>query len=263
MKKLFALARAILPRALYVGIRKEIFRRRTVAVFQKILRRKPLEVFSGPFRGMAFIPEGSFGAFLPLLIGSYESELHVILQEIVAREYDLIIDVGAAEGYYAVGLARAIPQARVLAYDIDPKARELCARLATKNAVADRVEIRTEANAQVLDAMISGKSLLICDCEGYEDELVDPAHLPKLANCDLLVEFHDFILPGVSQRITERLKSTHEVEIITAVPRTPEPALAVAPFLSRRDAAFACNELRPPGMQWGWFTARQSRPPNS
>lgn len=257
MKKLFALARAILPRAWYVAIRKVIRDWRTATVATKILREKPLEVLSGPFRGMQFVSAASFGAFLPPLIGSYESELHPVIQTSIARGYDLVIDVGAAEGYYAVGLARAMPRVRVLAYDIDANARALCAELAKKNGVSDQVEIRTEATPEVLNEAIHGRCLLICDSEGYEDELLDPARLPKLAGCDVLVEFHDFIRAGVGQRITERLRPTHDVKIIEAVLRDAEPALAVAPFLSRRDAAFACDELRPPGMKWGWFTAKQ------
>lgn len=259
MKRLFALARAILPLSWYIGIRKAIRDRRTAAVAKKILAQRPLEVLSGPFGGMAFVSATSFGAYLPPLVGTYEMELHPLLQKIITAGYERILDVGAAEGYYAVGLARAMPRVRVLAYDIDPKARELCAQLAAKNGVADRVELRAEASATTLDSAAEDRCLLICDCEGYEDELIDPARFPRLAECDVLVEFHDFIRPGVGQRITARLAPTHTAEIIDAVARPAEPVLAAAPFLSRRDAIFAGDEFRPPGMQWGWFASKSAR----
>lgn len=83
-------------------------------------------VASGPFAGMKFTVGNSEGCFLPKLLGCYELELH---QHIMAlrkqRQYDVIVDVGAAEGYYAVGLARLFPEARVLAHDTDEKSKPL------------------------------------------------------------------------------------------------------------------------------------------
>ena len=60
-----------------------------------------------------------------------------IIEDIVTKAYALIIDVGSAEGYYAVGLARRLPKARVLARDANPKAQALCAALAAANDVAE------------------------------------------------------------------------------------------------------------------------------
>jgi hypothetical protein len=40
---------------------------------------------------------------LSKLLGTYESELHPVLHEILIKPYELIVDVGSAEGYYAIG----------------------------------------------------------------------------------------------------------------------------------------------------------------
>jgi protein-L-isoaspartate O-methyltransferase len=53
------------------------------------------------------------------LLGAYEHSLHDVLLKPVSRQPDPIINVGCAEGYYAVGLARLLPDATVYAFDID------------------------------------------------------------------------------------------------------------------------------------------------
>src|SRR5438876_11547620 len=62
-------------------------------------------VSNGSFRGMAYVPEAVGSSLLPKLIGSYEQEITPAIEEMVAKRPPRIIDIGAAEGYYAVGLA--------------------------------------------------------------------------------------------------------------------------------------------------------------
>ena len=68
-------------------------------------------VASGPFAGMRH-GDIAVGSVLTVkLLGTYEKELWPIIDQIIATAYPLIIDIGAAEGYYAVGLAMRIPAA--------------------------------------------------------------------------------------------------------------------------------------------------------
>ena len=86
-----------------------------------------LEVLNGPFKGMKYPEFLSLGSTLiPKLIGSYEAELHPIIDEIIACGYEEIWDVGCAEGYYAVGLALMSPTSKIRAYDIDIHSRKAC-----------------------------------------------------------------------------------------------------------------------------------------
>lgn len=62
-------------------------------------------ILAGPFRGMKYIENSHGSAYLPKILGSYEKELHKFIPRIVEEEYELILDIGAAEGYYAVGLS--------------------------------------------------------------------------------------------------------------------------------------------------------------
>ena len=61
---------------------------------------------------------------VPKLIGSYEEEVHLIIEEIIRRRYSIVVNIGCAEGYYAVGFALRIPDAIVYAFDIETTAQQ-------------------------------------------------------------------------------------------------------------------------------------------
>ncbi len=62
-------------------------------------------------------------------------------------------------------------------------------------------------------------AVIVCDLEGYESILLDPAHVPTLAEACLLVELHEFLVPGIKILLPRRLNDTHRVELIWQQPR--------------------------------------------
>lgn len=76
---------------------------------------------------MDLSPESSWGNHqVPYILGSYEEELHEVVEEIIARSPAVVVDIGAAEGYYAIGFARRLPKTTVFAIDLDSRARQVC-----------------------------------------------------------------------------------------------------------------------------------------
>src|SRR5207302_964150 len=89
-------------------------RMRPIGYLTDLARRKTnLCVNSGPFKGMLYIGTAFCSAYIPKLIGTYERELTNIVEEICARMPPLIVDVGAAEGYYAIGFATRLADTHV------------------------------------------------------------------------------------------------------------------------------------------------------
>ena len=174
---------------------------------------KELTVRSGPFKGMKYSQaEAAGSALIPKLLGSYECELHPVIERWIARGYDDVIDVGCAEGYYATGMAMRLPQARVHAYDIDETARQLCAAMVKLNGVADRVSIQTSCTPETLITFPKpGRTLVIVDCEAYEKVLFTPAVRDALKNCDVLIEMHDFMDVTISTELEALLSSSHQL----------------------------------------------------
>jgi SAM-dependent methyltransferase len=168
-------------------------------------------VLAGPFAGMEYLTKASEGALMPRLLGAYESELHPHLAAFAQQGLDCVIDVGCAEGYYAVGLARMMPATTVYAYDIDPIARAACADLAARNGVADRVVVGGEFAPEGFQAFAGRRALVMVDAEGFEDDLLFPDRSPALAAMRLIVETHDLYKPGVRARLVERFSPTHDI----------------------------------------------------
>jgi len=216
-----------------------------------------LEVHEGPFAGMKYVRTATGSSFLAKLIGSYECELHPLLRELLATPYESVVDVGCAEGYYAVGFARCGKAKRVYAFDTDAEARLLCRRLASLNGMDDRVVVRGECNPETMEAVLKqGRSLVICDCEGYEMVLLDPERAPSLRNADVLVELHDCFNPEISPVMLPRFEATHDLLLIHTTPRRPEE-YGLPESLTDEQRRGVLEEGRPPeGMQWAFLRAR-------
>jgi len=184
---------------------------RQFLVLEAYLKRQGSIIWSGPFKGMDYVAAASEGALLPRLLGSYEAELHPHFLAFAAEGLDCVIDVGCAEGYYAVGLARLMPQVTVHAHDIDPAAQAACAALAAKNGVAERVRIGGEFKPQDFEAFAGQRVLVLVDAEGAELDILQPDLSPALAGFNLIVETHDIYRQGALATLMERFGKTHDI----------------------------------------------------
>jgi hypothetical protein len=225
-------------------------------VFKKTQGR----VADGPFKGLEFVEHAVWGSAAPFLAGCYEAEIWSAVEAIIASKPDRVVDVGAAEGYYAVGLAVRIPTATVYAYDIDPEARRVCGEVAILNGTSDRVVVRGECNSSDLAELAGPGCAMVIDCEGYEKDLFDPAAVPGLVSTLILVELHDFVDPTISKLISERFAPSHRIEVFRATERDPSLVAAVA-VLSAEDQQVAVSEHRPTDpypMEWMLLTPRST-----
>jgi hypothetical protein len=221
------------------------------------VERYGLQVRSGPLQGMSYLPglEATSGDLVAKLLGAYEAELHPVIERWMASGATRVLDVGSAEGYYAVGFAHAMPDATVYAYDIDQGARARCAELAALNDATDRVVIEGECTPHTLNEHPEDGVLLLSDCEGYERTLLDPAIAPRLARWSILVELHEFIDAGITETLQGRFATTHDIELIDGVDRdgTAYPELADVDDRARRALL---SENRPGAMRWMSLTPR-------
>jgi hypothetical protein len=169
-------------------------------------------VISGPFQGMQF---GREPLSLPIVLGTYELELHEVINRLNDKNFMHFIDVGAAEGYYAVGVALLNPECSVIAYEAQPKYHDSIANLAQLNGVTERIRIKDTCSPSKLAddlRMLAGqlsRTLIIVDVEGYEKDLLDPDQIPGLSQATILVEVHDNFVPGCGDAIRHRFAHTH------------------------------------------------------
>ena len=187
---------------------------RSVLIQNTLLQQQGTLVMQGPLQGLDFLPQSAEGCHIAKLLGCYEQPLQPFIEAAIAENYPTILNIGCAEGYYAVGMAKRMPNTLVLAHDLNPKAQEVCAELAHKNQVADRVAVGGLFSPEDFAPYANQRVLLMCDIEGAERELLDPALAPDLKGMDIIVESHECLIPGITQLLIDRFKATHEITLV-------------------------------------------------
>ena len=188
---------------------------RSILIQNTLIQQEGTSVLSGPLKGLKFLSQSAEGCHIAKLLGCYEQPLQPAISAAIQTRYEQIINVGCAEGYYAVGMARSMPHTRVYAYDINPTAQMTCAELAALNDVTDRIKIGSLCNHQTFKEHQSrGRCLVLCDIESAEADLLDPSRAPSLASMDLIVEVHECMKPGLVALLKSRFEATHAIEVI-------------------------------------------------
>lgn len=229
--------------------RRNVEARRIVATDPGLYRVfKDAKVIGGPFQGMEYGKTSSFcSAYYPKILGTYEMELIPVINAFLEKGYCNIVDIGAADGFYAVGFALKSSESKIIAYEQSPRARKQLGILARTNGVQDSIEIRERCERSDMMSLPVTPGLLIMDCEGYEEVLLDDPVIKRLKDWDFLIETHDGFSRGVTRKLIERFKPTHNVTIIDTIHDldkadhyTPE----AIQHLKRRDQDLLLSEQR-------------------
>jgi hypothetical protein len=217
------IARALFPARLFERIVAIRSRRHQLRLLEKegildmtarYIQRNGLSILYGPFAGMLYPRDAALSRIsIPKLLGTYEQELHPIISEIERRHYDVVIDIGSAEGYYAVGLARLL-RAKVMAFDPEPRERRFCREAANLNGVSDLVTLRDLFLPSMVKELANLQALCICDCEGFESHIFSVENVSYTHNWDLLIELH-----GDAGSRLPALPWPHRTHLIDSTPR--------------------------------------------
>lgn len=170
-------------------------------------------VLSGPFRGMRSLTCPEDFVDYPMLLGTYEKELHPLVEEIQHGGFHTLLEIGSAQGYYAVGFAMICPQMRIITFELNPEAREQLTRAARANGVLERITQYGNCDPAELTKHLSDPvgSLIIVDIDGGEAELIDPVKVPALRQATILMEEHECFVPGIIALIEGRFRATHTI----------------------------------------------------
>ncbi|MDU8944720.1 hypothetical protein [Ovoidimarina sediminis] len=181
-------------------------------------------VAHGPFRGMVLPETTSWGRHdvSGKILGTYEQ--HVVdLLEAWRSEDGLLIDLGAADGYFAVGALRAGFFGRALCFEMSEKGRRALAAAAEINGVRERVRIEGEATEAALLAAVpeGARGTVLCDIEGAEFSLLTETVLERLSGMSIIVELHDFLFEGGREALGSRAAAWFDLAIVRAGPVDP------------------------------------------
>ncbi|PXW69289.1 hypothetical protein C7964_103809 [Loktanella sp. PT4BL] len=209
-------------------------------------------ITEGPFKGLKLPKFGSWSDLdiASKIVGAYELELFPAIDDIIQRRPKFVLNVGASEGYYAIGMKRRLPAAQCYTYDIDERSFGILAECAQANNVEvtrlDSFDYYDPLNT--VDPTCHDLGCFIFDCEGFELEILN---FPKVVSQSsiFLIELHEHIKPGVTEALTDFLRESHELKIIQQI----DHSFGHYPELEEYDLcqrAILLDEQRGMPMQW-------------
>jgi hypothetical protein len=222
-------------------------------------------VTCGMFTGL-ILPEGNSwgeGDRASKLLGLYEKELEPSLKDVECSEPGIVINVGCADGFYALGLARLIPNAKVVAYDIDQQAQEVCRVGRRLNNLDGDFEIRGYCSAEELQDLtqMSNRPFALIDCEGGERELLLSTSY-DYANTRMIVECHDFLDRRITSELINKFSKTHKIELIEQGGKNPFTS-EITTGWAENDLWLIVSERRPERMHWLYLTPQLTPQPRT
>lgn len=237
---------------------------RRIEISKKLDRLFNSTVKYGPFRGLKLATESWWGATDrgSMLLGLYEQEvLHSLTN--IPKKYDTFIDLGAADGYYGIGVLINNLFKKSFCFEISENGRRVIKQNAENNSVSHRVEIRGIAEKDFYKQIptdILDKSVLFIDIEGAEFDLLDASTFKAFRKSIIFIELHDWFFEDGEEKL-KKLKNDaqamHTATEITMTSRDPSRFHELTK-LPDTDRWLICSEGRGQLMTWLRFDPIQS-----
>jgi hypothetical protein len=189
----------------------------------------------GPFAGMHLNRETWWGAedLGSQCFGLYEKELLDLIDS--GEQWDTFIDIGAADGYYAVGMLLAGKASKVICFETSEHGQRAIDENWKLNGAIGDLEIHGTADELSLRSEcsnLSEKTLVMVDIEGFEFDLLTAPVLDALCRCEIILEVHNWVddFELKYRSLLERLDTYFDIRIIERVDRTTANLLELRDF---------------------------------
>lgn len=158
---------------------------------KKIWEKWGPSVRRGPLQDVSLRPSALGSHLGARLLGTYEKELFPVWDAWFKQENVRLVDIGAAEGYYAVGMLVKNPSWSAVAFDSSLPCRLETRRLARENGVEDRLRVFGAVSSPFLERCLAEeRTKVICDIEGAEWGLLTRQLVQRFPLVEWLVEIH-------------------------------------------------------------------------
>jgi hypothetical protein len=213
-------------------------------------------VISGLFTGMTLLPDTTWGRGdrAGQLLGLYEQEVQAVI-EAEAPGYDCLIDIGAGDGYYAVGCILKSLFRHCHAFEISDASRKSIQQLALQNEVADRITIHGAATVDALMALPPAcreSAFVLIDAEGAEFDLLTAGLICGFPHAFFVIELHPSCVSNGAAAVADlcaRMSATHQVSRIAQGARDPN-RFEVLRHLHDNERWLIASENRGQLMEW-------------
>ncbi len=184
-------------------------------------------IMNGPFKGLRAPSTGISPGYYTQLAGVYERSLIPTVEAVIERQPQVMINAGAHWGYYALGLAMRCERSWVVAYEMDRSRADVFRKYRRLNDLEKRVQLYGVCTLNSLERDLAEleDSFVIMDVEGAEDVLLDPARAPGLGRAEIIVELHEHLVPGVTERLRARFNESHEQVLLQGEADSIDPRM--------------------------------------
>lgn len=215
------------------------------------------KVARGPFTGMVLpAATGGWGDADrgAMALGLYEQEVLDLITQ-YSTPGCTFINLGAADGYYGIGMLRSGIASSAYCFEMDDTARAKLIQHARTNGVADRLKVFGKADARFferLDPLQAGRAFILCDIEGAEFDVFPSADaFLRFKDSHIVIEIHDWSdeLKQRTQKLVADASQTHRPTFF----RTSSRDLSGIDLLKDLDDTtrwLVCSEGRPKLMEW-------------
>mgnify|MGYP001164133022 FL=1 len=152
-------------------------------------------VQQGPFKGMQINDDQFWGEGdkSSKILGIYEKEIQDLMVEIQEEnKYSTFIDIGGADGYFAVGSLVNDLFNECHVFEVSKKGRNSLKSNASKNNLNEGIKIHGKATREELLKIKNLKnSLILCDIEGGEYELFEEKLVSEIHPSNIIIEIHN------------------------------------------------------------------------
>tara|TARA_S200000501_G_scaffold364459_1_gene396687 strand:+ start:72 stop:887 length:816 start_codon:yes stop_codon:yes gene_type:complete len=174
------------------------------------------KVAGGPFKGL--IIDDSHRRKLNILLGNFESDVQAILFEKAKSGFHrTFINIGGADGFYALGLLKTGFFSNVIVYETIKKYRDNIIRNEKNNNLTG-LQVFGHCDQEELNLIIKKHKnpLILCDIEGGEFELFSKDIISQLSKSTLIIEIHLFNDSDVNKykELKNQFANTHLIREI-------------------------------------------------
>ena len=229
------------------------------SLLSKIISKKlNNKIKYGNFKGLKLYDQSWWGAKdkAAILLGLYEKEvLEKIMELAKINNLTDFIDIGAADGYYGVGVLHAGFFKHSHCFEISKFGREIITKNSIINGVYKKISVYGKLNdllSKKIKKFNTRKNLILIDIEGAEFEMLTTEFIHDIKHCYLIIELHYEFLEKSNLKfisLKKRFKSFFDIEIISTGSRNPN-ALDDLKYFKDSDKWLICSEGRRIKGEW-------------
>ena len=202
----------------------------------------------GLFEGMHLGKEIHWGKadVASKIFGFYESEIVELIKD---KHYESLVNLGAADGYYPIGMLMQKMIRHAYCFEENPLGAKYINANAKLNRLDVSISIYGRADSQFYKQLPEGifgrNNLVLCDIEGGEFDLFTDEVIGAFSQSSFIIEIHDFKFDDGKKRRQKLIDAfkNFDIEMVKSKPKQWSDIDQITE-LGDNDRALVCSEGR-------------------